>query len=279
MALSTNSGAANKPRVLIAGIAGASLGTELAKSLAQAGRYEIIGCDISPLAFGHYDPTFHRTFVIDHGNYIESVLQLCSREKIEVVVPGAEEVNTVMAAAAARFAAAGLKLAINTPEVIAKFGNKSTTFSELSRLGFRVPKTADCSNPAAFNAMTYPCVVKSTIGSGGNLVFLAGDREEAILRSQYVLRNAAAGVLQEYIDDTEGEFTVAVLSLPDGRLVCSIALQRFFAAKLSVKLRDAAGLISSPYSQGLIDDFPTVREQAERIAVAIGSRGPLDIQG
>jgi len=35
--------------VLIAGIVGASLGTEIAKSLRLAGGYHVIGCDPSPL--------------------------------------------------------------------------------------------------------------------------------------------------------------------------------------------------------------------------------------
>ena len=38
-------------------------------------------------------------------------------------------------------------------------------------------------------------------------------------------------------------------------------------------------IISSPYSQGLVDDFKAVREQGEKIAKIIGSRGPLNIQG
>ena len=37
--------------VLIAGIGGGSLGTEIAKSLRLAGAYRILGCDVSPLAF------------------------------------------------------------------------------------------------------------------------------------------------------------------------------------------------------------------------------------
>jgi carbamoyl-phosphate synthase large subunit len=38
-------------------------------------------------------------------------------------------------------------------------------------------------------------------------------------------------------------------------------------------------LISTGNSQGLIDEFPHVRKTAEAIATAIGSKGPLNIQG
>lgn len=50
-----------KIRVLIAGIGGASLGTEILKSLLlNEERYDIFGCDISALAFGHYQYGFQK---------------------------------------------------------------------------------------------------------------------------------------------------------------------------------------------------------------------------
>ncbi|MBF0103086.1 MAG: hypothetical protein HQK77_19480, partial [Desulfobacterales bacterium] len=52
-------------KVMIAGIGGASLGTELLKCLEAAGGYTIFGCDISPLAYGHYMSGFERTYVVD----------------------------------------------------------------------------------------------------------------------------------------------------------------------------------------------------------------------
>ncbi len=85
-------------------------------------------------------------------------------------------------------------------------------------------------------------------------------------------------MIQEYIPEDEGEFTIGVLSLPDGSIAGSIALQRLFHAKLSVLSRSSAGLISSGYSQGLIADFPNLRSQAERLAVSLGSVGPLNVQ-
>ena len=56
------------------------------------------------------------------------------------------------------------------------------------------------------------------------------------------------------------------------------ALRRALDAKLSVAYRGRGGVISSGYSQGYIDQFPNLCDQAERIAVAIGSQGPINIQ-
>ena len=85
-------------------------------------------------------------------------------------------------------------------------------------------------------------------------------------------------LIQEYLPESEGEFTVGVLHLPDGRLAGSVALRRLFHAKLSVLMESEVGILSSGYSQGLIDRFPDVCRQAERIAEALGSRGPINVQ-
>ena len=70
-----------------------------------------------------------------------------------------------------------------------------------------------------------------------------------------------------------------MLSLPDGEIAGSVALKRIFDSKLSVLARNKVGIVSSGYSQGLIDDFPALRADAERIAAAISSTGPINIQG
>jgi carbamoyl-phosphate synthase large subunit len=47
---------------------------------------------------------------------------------------------------------------------------------------------------------------------------------------------------------------------------------------LSIHYKSQFGLISSGYSQGFIGAFPQLTQQAESIAKAISSKGPLNIQ-
>jgi carbamoyl-phosphate synthase large subunit len=68
------------------------------------------------------------------------------------------------------------------------------------------------------------------------------------------------------------------LSLPNKQIAGSIALRRELNAKLSVAYRGRGGIVSSGYSQGYIDQFPDLCRQAELIARAVGSRGPINIQ-
>jgi len=269
-----------KNRVLIAGIGGASLGTEILKCLLLTGRYQIFGCDISEFAYGHYQKGFEKTFLITRQNYIESVLEVCSKAKVDFIVPGGEEPMVLLSKSAKVFADKGIYLAINSPEIIKCFSDKKTTFEILSKLGFQLPLTKVVTEISELDEMPFPSIVKPVTGSGGSsFVFLASDKNEAAIYIKYLLKNGKPPLIQEYIPEDEGEFTVGVLSFPNQEMVCSIGLKRVFNVKLSISSKTKSGLISSGYSQGLIDDFPEVQMTCEKIAIAIQSSGPLNIQG
>jgi carbamoyl-phosphate synthase large subunit len=125
-----------------------------------------------------------------------------------------------------------------------------------------------------------PCIIKPSTGSGGSAaVFYAVTVDEAMIYAEFIRRSGRVPVAQEYVDADEGEFTVGVLSLPDGSIAGSIALRRALDAKLSVAYRGRGGLVSSGYSQGYIGEYPRICYQAEEIAKSIASRGPINIQG
>jgi carbamoyl-phosphate synthase large subunit len=125
-----------------------------------------------------------------------------------------------------------------------------------------------------------PCIVKPAVASGGSaFVFFAKDRDEAHIYCTYLRNNGRIPVAQEYLSEENGEFTVGVLSMPDGSCAGAIALKRSFNSKLSVSMRGEDFLISSGYSQGRIDEYPEVCAAATLIAKRLGSSGPLNVQG
>ena len=269
-----------KENVLIAGVGGASLGTEIFKSLRRSGNYSIVGADISPYAYGLYQEGFVKTYVIDREKYIQNILDICKKENIGAIIPGGEEPLLLLSDHKDLFDSEGILLAINSKEVIELCTDKIKTFDYMSRLGIPVPITKRISDVNDLNGLNYPCIIKPSSGSGGSVfAYLAEDVEEASLYISYLKKRNVKVIVQEYISDDEGEYTVGVLSLPNGKLVGSIALKRFFSSKLSYLVKYNDRIISSGYSQGLIDDFKNVRKQAEDIALKIDSRGPLNIQG
>ncbi|MCE5262710.1 MAG: ATP-grasp domain-containing protein [Deltaproteobacteria bacterium] len=267
-------------KVMIAGIGGASLGTELMKCLALPGDYELFGCDISPTAYGLYETVFRQTFRIDRDDYLNSVMAACRKSGSSLLIPGGEQPMVLLGAGQEQLRRNDIHLAANDAGVIRTFSDKSKTFDILTSLGIAVPRTALVESRADWERVGMPCIVKPSTGSGGStMVFFATSIDEAMIYEAYIRRSGSIPIAQEYIPDDEGEFTVGVLSWPDGEIAGSIALRRVLDAKLSVLMRGRGGVISSGYTQGYIGDFAGIRAQAEAISAAVGSRGPINIQG
>ena len=269
-----------KNNILVAGIAGASLGSEIAKCLKLAGKYNIYGCDISELAYGHFMPAFTETFVADNENYVDSVIAICEKNDIRFIIPGGEIPTGILAKENTKLKDKGITLVSNSPAIIEIFSDKKKTFEKLEELGCNVPLTIEVTKEDDLDGMTYPCIVKPSSGTGGSdSVFLAANKEECMVYVELLKRNGRKTIVQEYIALDEGEFTIGVLSLPNKEVIECVVMKRLFNSKLSVAYKSKYGLISSGYSQGLIGDFPQLKEEAVKIARAVGSTGPLNIQG
>ena len=265
---------------MIAGIGGASLGTEIAKTLWLAGGYEVYGCDISPQAYGLYDTRFTKTFLISGENYGNSALELCRDMECSCLIPGSERTMVLLAAVHDMFRVNGIKLAVNNPEVIAICADKLRTFTFLRQCGFAIPHSSEIATKEDVENIGLPCIIKPAQHSGGSaLVFYATRTEDAMLYAQYIRAAGVTPIGQEYIPVDEGEFTVGVLSFQDRSLAGSIALRRSLNAKLSVQMRNGDAIISSGYTQGHIADYPVIRRAAEDIAEKIRSAGPINVQG
>lgn len=271
-----------KTPILIAGIGGASLGTEILKCLKGSPDFCLFGCDISEYAFGHYQEGFNQTFLIDQDCYVESILKICDLHGIRAVIPGGEEPLRFLCSRSGDFDKLGIIIAANAVDVIHTCSNKKSLFEFLKKNMIPVPRTTSLANVDELDGLEnfpFPCVIKPSEGTGGSrFVFLAKDREEARVHLSLLLRDRDFALLQEYISLDEGEFTIGVLSLPGGAVYGSIAMKRLFNAKLSIQMSSSIGIISSGYSQGLIDVFPGLCAQAENIAKLLNSVGPINVQ-
>jgi len=130
----------------------------------------------------------------------------------------------------------------------------------------------------------FPVVIKPRQGAGSRNVFLAQDKEESLFFSKYIKKYGSQVLIQEYVGNSNEEFTVGVLYSGNGKLKTSIAMKRILSAALSTrqvgihKKSKEKLVISSAISQGLIDDFKQVRKIGEKIAKALDADGPINIQ-
>jgi carbamoyl-phosphate synthase large subunit len=134
-----------------------------------------------------------------------------------------------------------------------------------------------------------PAVIKPAVGGGGsNNTFIVQDKDELEFACLYLVRQGKVVLLQEYVGTPDDEYTVGVLSTLEGEPIGSLALHRHILTGLSnrIKIPNRTGreelspvlAISSGVSQGVIDDFPEVRQECEAIAKALNSKGPINIQ-
>lgn len=284
--------------VLVTGVGSGSTGEQVCRALRQGKRcYRIAVANVE----------VERTVVVAEARrialppasdpgYLRSLAQAANAVGARFIVPGSDA--ELVRVAAGREALADLTPAIplvNAAAAIALCLDKGATAAALAWAGLRVPRTLDCTKIEALlegvarERLRYPLVLKPRRGGGSADVFVAQDEDELRFHAGRVVRAGAAAIVQEYVGDPGAEYTVGVLHLPDGTLAGSFALRRDLQSLLSTRLRtpNLTGrselgpdlVISSGFSQGDVDDFPEVRAHAERVAAAVGSRGPLNVQG
>src|SRR3990172_9195575 len=105
--------------VLVTAIGGGGVGEQVLKALRMAGGYRIVGCDIRPRC-----PQFalvNQAVPLPPANapdYLDALLAVSLKLGVRAIFPGSELELRVISRARDAFEAAGLFLALNTPEVI-----------------------------------------------------------------------------------------------------------------------------------------------------------------
>lgn len=279
--------------VLVTGVSGGSIGEQVCKAL-RLGRhkYKIIATNVSRAPMAVVEADHYATLPpASSKDYQEELLRLVKQFGVQFIIPGSEPELVVLSRHQKMFTNAGVRLLINSPAVIATCVDKLKTFETLTLLGFRVPATLAVNDLTELDSLMGdpPWVVKPVRGGGSTLVFIAQDMDELRFFVRYLLKYGHRPLVQEYVGSLEQEYTVGVLHSPAGDLIGTVVLHRQILSGLSNRLRlpNRTGraelgpvlAISSGISQGCIVDCAPVRAKAEAIAQALGSVGPLNIQG
>jgi carbamoyl-phosphate synthase large subunit len=277
--------------VLVTGVGGGGHGHEIVKALQLAGRYRLVGLDMSSSSFGLFG--LEAAYLVPPASdpaYVDSLLGICRAESVDVVIHGSEPELRAIAAHRDAFRSAGVLPLINEPSVISLCMDKSATVRALAAAGLPVPRSELVEREDEIpESLVLPVVVKPSVGGGGsNNTFLAQDRTELVDACRTIVRQGSVALVQEYVGTPSDEYTVGVLHSLHGRFVGSLALNREIMSGLSnrVKVPNRTGrselgpvlAISSGVSQGYVRDFPEVRRACEAVATAVGSHGPLNVQ-
>lgn len=226
----------------------------------------------------------------NHPHYAEMVLDLCRKHKIQALFIGSEAELLALSSARDEFSREGIFLPLQPENVLALCLEKARLYAALNALGIATPwyrhigSLADLSdNPP------YPLVFKPSKQSGGSTdVFIVRNDKELHFFASYLLEQHGEFVAQEYVGTAEDEFTVGVLQDTEGTLMGTIGLHRNLNVSVSRRQRvknttDRKELgehlvISSGISQGTLSAYPQVCEPCAEVALALGGRGPMNIQ-
>lgn len=277
--------------VLVTGVGGGGNGEQLVKSLRLSSiPYRIIGADISVEAARQSGADVCVALPrASDPNYLDALLELCQRERVQVLLPGSEPELRLIAANAVEIRRHVQLLAVNDHELIDICSDKFKTSQFLKHQGIESPQSWLISGLQDLEQIQiFPLIVKPTVGGGSQNVYLIQDCSELSMICGFLLRYFESVLVQEYVGRVDQEYTVGVLFDGAGNLIHSIALNRFILTSLSNRTRVANRTnrsdlgpilaISSGISQGRVDDFPEVRECCERVGKALGARYAINVQ-
>jgi carbamoyl-phosphate synthase large subunit len=282
----------NKINVMVTGVGGGGHGEQILKALQLASTdYEIVGCDMSPTSKSLLE--VHHPYLAppaDAPDYIPCILAICKKHNVQALFHGSEAELKAMSHARKKIEDTNIFLPINPGSVIDTCMDKFKTMKFLAEQGFLFPETIKVSSPEDIEKINFlPAVLKPSIGGGASVnLFLAQTKKELYMFSEYLSSIYSEFIVQQYVGTADSEYTVGILISMDGELLNSIAVKRHILSSLSnrIKIKNRTGntkfgpilVISSGISQGEIGRFPEVTKPCEKIAMAMGCRGAVNIQ-
>lgn len=259
--------------MLVTGVGGI-VGQAIIKCLKMANmkkrrswHYDIIGSDSSYLSAGLYQ--------VDKGvivpkakdpKYVQSVTNLIRRYNIKAIFVGTDpELEAITKDKIAIEKETGVKILTSPPGVIEIARDKWKTFEFLRNKGFTCPDSALPMNLEKFiSTHSFPVVVKPREGYGSVGFCISHDSIELEHSIASIEKIGWQPIIQEYLGPND-EFTTGV---------CIDQLGKDVISSISIKKI----LKNGQTYKAFIDDFSDVKTLSERIALALGAVGAVNIQ-
>jgi carbamoyl-phosphate synthase large subunit len=183
------------------------------KALTQEGGGEVIATDINPLSasFCFSD----KAIIIPPSNdssFISTLLSLCHKLKIKLIVPTRDEELLVFSENIDKFVAIGTAVMVSSKETIAICSDKLKFASFCIANGIPVPKTFG-NNDLRDGEMHFPLIIKSRFSKGSKNVFRVSGMGELHCLLSYV----QDPLIQEYIEGRE--YTIDIFADFEGRVI------------------------------------------------------------
>ena len=278
--------------VLVTGVSGGGVGEQILKALKLSTLdLRIIATDINEHSVGLRESD--QGYIVPlatEKSYIDNILNICDKEKVDVIFPGSEAELKFFSENRHIFIGKGILLPINPKKVINLCTDKSKTMQFLSKHGYSFPKSITIKAKEDIEKVNFiPAVIKPSIGSGGSKdILIAQSKYEVEIFCNYLLKIYREFIVQEYVGTPDSEFTVGVLNDLNGKFINSIAIQKSITTALNnrIKIKNTTGMkslgehliISSGISEGYVGKFHEITSVCERVSKELGACSAINIQ-
>lgn len=256
----------NRKTVLVTA-AGSFSAINIIKSLKSTNKYRVIATDIYPFSAGIFRAD--RGYLVPkegtNGRFITELLKICEKEKVDLLIPGFDTELPYFLDRKQDFESVGVKVLIGN-ETLIRIGNDKYELEKfMSEQGFRSLKTFLASDKEkAISRLGFPIVVKPKFGWGQQGFFIVNNLQELEFALKENEKRGSECIIQEYINDDEGEFTNSVSVATDMDILGTICIRR--------------DLIKGESRTMIVDKFPNLSSQMLEMAKAIASPGPINFQ-
>jgi len=252
-------------RVLVTGVGG-DLGQALVKCLRLIDRpVQVFGCDAATDSVGaaFVDEFFVSPFA-DEKDYLASIQDISQKKDIQAIIPGCEaDIFALSQAIAECGFSCGIPVVCHEYPWLKVYGDKLQCFRALDGK-VKLASYADGSNQDEVTVFVreneFPCIVKSRRSYGSKSLRIANDEKQL----HNLLTETNVPLLQEYIDDSYGEFSIGVFVCDD-----------FSSA---VAFKRTLGPVGASWYADNLDQHEDILEYSMRIAETSNLRGSCNIQ-
>ena len=214
--------------VLLTGCAGA-VGLGAAKALTMGSMdLRIIGVDADPYAACFYlkskNRLLHRAYTVpraEHPNYIPEIIDICRREKVDVILPCTDAELEKLSASKAEINDCGTKIIISPVETIRICRDKWLTYRHLGEY-LPIVRSAlpDAGIEKALDFCGLPAIIKPRLGWGSRGLYKVKSVEEA----RIIISCVHKPIIQTWLQGEE--YTVDGLTNRNGEVICIVPRRR-----------------------------------------------------
>lgn len=229
--------------------------------------FELVGVDCNDdIAGKFFVDKFYKVPKFDDKSYINRLIEICTLENINMIIPLYEKEFYILCEERDRFTEIGVHILLSSKEIIEICNYKENTQSFFEDNNIKSPKTYVLED--LNKGLEFPLIIKPSEGMGSQNVFKVKNRKELMFFNEYIENP----IIQKFIDGEE--YTVDVLCDFKGNPVYIIPRKRIEVRSGEVsKSKVVLDFEIIEQTKIVIEKLNTYKDKN-----GLGVQGPLTIQ-